>query len=250
MTRVVWTNEEKAAVFESMVNVFIEQPHTTKRTALHHAQCTLTKDRRVKVTDQRVHTYRDRIEEARRKALAIKAKPVAPEPIEMQPDPTPPRNDTDIGVLFTALVDRLVEHVMDRVEARLKVRLRDEVDYQFDAEYAKRNAQMRKAMADGGWLPDAVKASRTTILVVGLLEGQATSILTQYRMQNVTLQFLSSDDAKSRSIPHADVAILMTKFISHSAQDRVRAAVPLVRLCHGGMQSLMQEIDRFVHGGT
>jgi hypothetical protein len=250
MTRVVWTNEEKTAVFESMVDVFIEQPHTTNRTAMHHAQCVLTKDRRVKVTDQRVHTYKARIENARVRAKTRVLKQSSPDPIEMQPDPTPPRNDTDIGVLFTALVDRLVEQVLDKVEARLRTRLHDEVDNQFDAEYAKRNAQMRKAMVDGGWLPDAVKAKRPNVLIVGLLEGQATSILAQYRMQNVTLLFRSSDDAKSRIIPHADVAILMTKFISHAAQDRVRAAVPLVRLCNGGLQSLSQEIDRFLQGGT
>jgi len=38
MTRTVWTNEEKTAVFASMIDVFIEQPLTTNRTAMHHAQ--------------------------------------------------------------------------------------------------------------------------------------------------------------------------------------------------------------------
>ena len=108
MTRTVWTNEEKTAVFASMIDVFIEQPLTTNRTAMHHAQNVLVKDRRVKITDQRVHTYKARIEEARTTAKARVKNLPKPAPKVAEPAPPPPlRNDTDIGVLFAALVDRL-----------------------------------------------------------------------------------------------------------------------------------------------
>jgi hypothetical protein len=251
MTRTVWTNEEKTAVFASMIDVFIEQPLTTNRTAMHHAQNVLVKDRRVKITDQRVHTYKARIEEARSTAKARVKNLPKPAPVVAEPAPPPPlRNDTDIGVLFAALVDRLVEQVLDKVEARMRTQVYNEVDNQFDAEYAKRNAEFRRASIDGGWLPDSCKKPRPYILVVGLLDSQASMVATQYRKQNVGMHFYTADEAKSRAIPKVDAAFLMTKFISHAAQDRVRAVVPVVKLVNSGLHSLSQEIDRFLEGGT
>jgi len=251
MTRTVWTNEEKTAVFASMIDVFIEQPLTTNRTAMHHAQNVLVKDRRVKITDQRVHTYKARIAEARTIAKARVNNLPKPAPVATEPAPPPQlRNDTDIGVLFAALVDRLVEQVLDKVEARLRAQVYKDVDDQFDAEYAKRNAEFRRASIDGGWLPDSCKKPRPYILVVGLLDSQASMVATQYRKQNVVLLFYTADEAKSRAIPKVDAAFLMTKFISHAAQDRVRAVVPVVKLVNSGMHSLSQEIDRFLEGGT
>jgi len=251
MTRTVWTNEEKTAVFASMIDVFIEQPLTTNRTAMHHAQNVLVKDRRVKITDQRVHTYKARIAEARTIAKARVKNLPKPAPVATEPAPPPQlRNDTDIGVLFAALVDRLVEQVLDKVEARLRAQVYKDVDDQFDAEYAKRNAEFRRASIDGGWLPDSCKKPRPYILVVGLLDSQASMVATQYRKQNVVLLFYTADEAKSRAIPKVDAAFLMTKFISHAAQDRVRAVVPVVKLVNSGMHSLSQEIDRFLEGGT
>jgi hypothetical protein len=251
MTRTVWTNEEKTAVFASMIDVFIEQPLSTNRTAMHHAQNVLTKDRRVKITDQRVHTYKARIEEARTIAKARFKNQLKPAPVVAEPAPPPPlRNDTDIGVLFAALVDRLVEQVLDKVEARMRAHVHKDVDDQFDAEYAKRNAEFRRASIDGGWLPDSAKKPRPYILVVGLLDSQASMVATQYRKQNVGMHFYTADEAKSRAIPKVDAAFLMTKFISHAAQDRVRAVVPVVKLVNSGLHSLSQEIDRFLEGGT
>jgi hypothetical protein len=253
MTRTVWTNEEKTAVFASMIDVFIEQPLTTNRTAMHHAQNVLVKDRRVKITDQRVHNYKARIEEARTIAKARVKNLPKPEPVAAEPAPPPPRlrNDTDIGVLFAALVDRLVEQVLDKVEARIHGQKRDEMDGQFDAQYAKRNAEFRRASIDGGSLPDSYKKPRPSLLVVGLLESQASMVATQYRKRDVDMLFLTADEAKSRVIrQNLDAAFLMTKFISHAAQDRVRAVVPVVKLVNSGLHSLSQEIDRFLEGGT
>lgn len=252
MTRTVWTNEEKTAVFASMIDVFIEQPLTTNRTAMHHAQNVLVKDRRVKITDQRVHTYKARIEEARAIAKARVKNLPKPAPMVAEPaPPTPLRNDTDIGVLFAALVDRLVEQVLDKVEARLRTQVYKDVDDQFDAEYAKRNAEFRRASVEGGWLPKSYTKPRPFILVVGLLDSQASMVATQYRKQAVDLLFYTADEAKSRTIPKGcNAALLMTKFISHAAQDRVRAVVPEVKLVNSGLHSLSQEIDRFLEGGT
>jgi hypothetical protein len=253
MTRTVWTNEEKTAVFASMIDVFIEQPLTTNRTAMHHAQNVLVKDRRVKITDQRVHNYKARIEEARTIAKARVKNLPEPAPVVAEPAPTAPllRNDTDIGVLFAALVDRLVEQVLDKVQARLRTQVHNEVDNQFDAEYAKRNAEFRRASIDGGWLSDSCKKPRPSLLVVGLLESQASMVATQYRKRDVDMLFLTADEAKSRVIrQNLDAAFLMTKFISHAAQDRVRAVVPVVKLVNSGLHSLSQEIDRFLEGGT
>lgn len=254
MTRTVWTNEEKTAVFASMIDVFIEQPLTTNRTAMHHAQNVLVKDRRVKITDQRVHTYKARIEEARAKAKARVKELAKPALVAADPTPPPPplRNDTDVGVLFAALVDRLVEQVLDKVEARMQDRKRDEMNFdKVDAEYAKRNAEFRRASIEGGWLPDSCKKPRPSLLVVGLLESQASMVATQYRKRDVDILFLTADEAKSRVIrQNLDAAFLMTKFISHAAQDRVRAVVPVVKLVNSGLHSLSQEIDRFLEGGT
>jgi hypothetical protein len=219
---------------------------------MHHAQNVLAKDRRVKITDQRVHTYKARIEEARTIAKARVKNQPKPAPVDAEPTPPPQlRNDTDIGALFAALVDRLVEQVLDKVQTRLRAQVHEEVDNQFDAEYAKRNAEFRRVKIDGGWLIDSAKKPRPSILVVGLLESQASMVATQYRKRDVDLLFLTADEAKSRVIrQNLDAAFLMTKFISHAAQDRVRAVVPVVKLVNSGLHSLSQEIDRFLEGGT
>jgi hypothetical protein len=64
------------------------------------------------------------------------------------------------------------------------------------------------------------------------------------------MHFYTADEAKSKAIPKVNAAFLMTKFISHAAQDRVRAVVPVVKLVNSGLHSLSQEIDRFLEGGT
>ena len=86
MPRIVWSNIEKGAVSARLEEVFRQYPNTTRKEALRQAQSVLKSHRWVKITDQRVFNYKDRIEAAREKALEkLRKKPpvglVVPPPI-------------------------------------------------------------------------------------------------------------------------------------------------------------------------
>ena len=128
MTRIVWSNIEKGAVFANMVEVFKQFPQLGRKEAIRRAQSVLKSHRWIVVTDQRVFNYKDRIEVARQKALQeSRKKPPeaveAPAPI-LAPTPAPER-DAIPKTRLTDILELLLDVVAESVAARVQLKMVD-----------------------------------------------------------------------------------------------------------------------------
>lgn len=247
MTRTVWTNEEKAAVFTNMESVFAMHPNMSRKDALRMAQTVLKSPRWIKVTDQRIFNYKDRIEVARQKALqASKKKPpeavVAPAPI-LAPTPAPERKEDPVerlAALFEQMFDILAGKVADRVAAQMRPpmareELRRHVDAQFEAEYAKRPKHNPQP------IPHATGYAKPGVLVIGLLPAQAHHV-SHMLAEKLDLSFFTAEEAITFPKLTRAHTVLMTKFISHAVQDKYRKS-PKLHFCNGSVAVLISLLE-------
>lgn len=89
------------------------------------------------------------------------------------------------------------------------------------------------------------KDAKPRVLIVGLLNQQAQEIQKEWS-EIYDLRIYDSDvtSEKIRSIlPHCDKAILMTKFVSHRAQDAMRGCSGFT-YCNGGVSALKELLNR------
>lgn len=244
MSRVVWTNAEKQMVEDALVQIFFLNAERHKERALAEAQEKLPMNRRLKINAQRVFNYKPMIERAQiagtklRKANALRD-------LQDQPVPEkPPVREIDpnsIGTLFELLIDRIVDAVYEKVNKRLKADYGQEVERQFDKEYAKQNAADRSAMVNSA----VVAPKKPAILVVGLLPAQANIIGARFG-KVADMYFLESDEAKHKAWPKVDHIYLMTKFISHSVQNKSRTMGAPSGLVDGGASELTRRINIYL----
>ena len=253
MTRIVWSVIEKGAVFANMESVFRQYPNTTRKEALRMAQTVLKSHRWVKITDQRVFNYKDRIDVARQRALQeSKKKPpeavVAPAPI-LAPTPTSERKETPKGRLadiLELLLDVVAESVASRVAAQMRPPMhRDElrryVDQQFEAEFAK----YPRPRHDPRPIPHATGVAKPGVLVIGLLPAQAYQVVLPETGDRLDLTFYTAEEAVTKPKLVRAHTVIMTKFISHAVQDKYRKATNL-RFCNGGTGELVKILDSIV----
>lgn len=81
--------------------------------------------------------------------------------------------------------------------------------------------------------------------VVGLLNGQI-EVVKKAVGESFDLRFLSSDDVERLPVT-APCAIMMTKFVSHSAQERIKKQGKQVIYANGGVDSLLKELSAMKH---
>jgi hypothetical protein len=256
MTRIVWSNIEKGAVFANMVEVFKQFPQLGRKEAIRRAQSVLKSHRWIVVTDQRVFNYKDRIEEARHKArhLALQeSKKKPPEAVEAStpiptPTPAPERKETPKGRLadiLELLLDVVAESVAAKVSANMRPpmareELRQYVDLQFEAEFAK----YPRPRHDPRPIPHATGKAKPGVLVIGLLASQAYAVISTWGTR-LDLTFMTPEDAVHRPKLVRAHTVLMTKFINHSVQDKYRKA-PKLHFVNGGMGELGEVLDSIV----
>jgi len=252
MARIVWSHIEKGAIFARMELVFRQRPNLTRKEALREAQTVLNSSRWIKVTDQRVFNYKDRIEVARQKALQWSKKnpPAAvevPTPI-LAPIPASEPKETPKGRLadiLELLLDVVAESVAARVAANmrppmLREELRRHVDEQFEAEFAK----YPRPRHDPRPIPHPTGVAKPGVLVIGLLASQAYAVISTWGTR-LDLTFMTPEDAVHRPKLVRAHTILMTKFINHSVQDKYRKA-PKLHFVNGGMGELGEVLDSIV----
>lgn len=219
MRRVRWTEEERAALVEAMVEVLREQPHIARLELLRAAQnARLPPSRRRKVEHAVVYQIRDLFEQAR--AVAKERK--APPPVVAPPETPPPAPEPTLA----DLVERLADQLANRVVLRLLEAL---------------PAELFRAAPDlteervGAPNVEAERVGRPGVLVVGLLGAQAETIRRMFPQLNISA--LTADEALARDVLRRAHTVLMTKFINHSVQDKYRKAANL-RFCNGGVSEL------------
>lgn len=233
MSRVVWTNDEKKAIFARMEEYFRMHPNGLRKDALREAQSVLNSSRWIVVTDQRVFNYKDRIEIARANARKKKIeKPVeAPAPI-LAPPPEPERKETPterLASIFEQLLDILADKVADRLVDRVQVQIETRTTTTTDSTHRPRHN------------PEPVsqpRQCRPGVLILGLLPQTGEQMRREFGYR-LDIQWYDSDDASKRNVhPMANV-VLMTKFINHSIQERWRKA-GVLHYCNGGASELRQ----------
>jgi hypothetical protein len=237
MARVVWTNDEKDAIFARMEQFFRMHPNGIRKDALREAQSVLNSSRWIVVTDQRVYNYKDRIEIARQKALKWREKvpakaPEAPAPIPAPP-PAPERKETSTERL-AGIFEQLLDILADKVADRLADRMADVPARRFEPGVSLTEHRPRHN-------PEPVsqpRQFRPGVLVLGLLPQTGEQMRREFG-HRLDIQWYDSDDATKRHVhPMANV-VLMTKFINHSIQERWRKA-GVLHYCNGGSSELRQ----------
>jgi hypothetical protein len=244
MSRIVWSNIEKGAVFAAMVAVFKQFPMLSRKEALSRTQSiALQSHRWIVVTDQRVFNYKDRIEIARQKALQeLKKKPpeaivaplngtlFGPAPI-LAPTPAPERKETPKGRLADIL-ELLLDVVAESVAARVNRKILEAIPEAPVAHRPKHDPQP---------IPHPTGVAKPGVLVIGLLASQAYAVISTWGTR-LDLTFMTPEDAVHRPKLVRAHTVLMTKFINHSVQDKYRKA-PKLHFVNGGIGELGEVLD-------
>lgn len=235
MTRIVWSHIEKGAVFANLESVFRQHPNMPRKEALRMAQTVLKSHRWVKITDQRVFNYKERIDIARQQAgLKLRVKPPeaveAPAPI-LAPTPAPER-DAIPKTRLTDILELLLDVVAESVAARVNRKILEAIPEAPVAHRPKHDPQP---------IPHPTGVAKPGVLVIGLLAGQAYAVISTWGTR-LDLTFMTPEDAVHRPKLVRAHTILMTKFINHSVQDKYRKA-PKLHFVNGGMGELGEVLD-------
>jgi len=235
MSRIVWSLIEKGAVSARLVDVFRQNPNSTRKEALRQAQEILHSSRWVVITDQRVFNYKDRIEAAREMALEkLRKKPPEaigiPAPI-LAPTPAPERRETPKGRLADIL-ELLLDVVAESVAARVNRKILEAIPEAPVAHRPKHDPQP---------IPHPTGVAKPGVLVIGLLASQAYAVISTWGTR-LDLTFMTPEDAVHRPKLVRAHTVLMTKFINHSVQDKYRKASKL-HFVNGGMGELGEVLD-------
>lgn len=240
MTRTVWTRDEKRQVFENAQAICLTNPRITNKALLTEAQQVLPMGRRIKVNDQRVFSYKDRLNAARAEAEQM-LRNVSPSVIEEPSPQEEPRRIDGIGDLFELLVDAIADRIVQKLQAEPP---------KPDVIIEKGFVEDREPAFGRGWLDELEKLSirskqaksrAPSVLVIGLNGCQMETIKTYKPDLNYT--FATAEQALSRHVFNCDHTILMTKFINHSVQSKYRKH-PNLHYCNGGVS----ELKTLLHG--
>jgi len=243
--RIVWTKEEKRALRDCMIDICYVTPMMSNKGLLQHAQEeVIPYERRQKITDQKVFTYKNMINDARAKAEEHRAKVNKPKPVAAplpEPTPEPVKKLDTLGEVFELFIDALADRIMDKLAARQPV------------EEPAPKVEQTQPILERGWLDAHLEKltirkppvkKRPTVLVVGLNGCQMETIKT-YK-PDLDYTFVTAEQALSHYTFNKDHTILMTKFISHSVQAKYRKH-PNLHYCNGGVSELKHMLQVIFH---
>jgi hypothetical protein len=252
--RIVWTKEEKRALRDCMIDICYVTPMMSNKGLLQTAQEeVIPYERRAKITDQKVFTYKNMINEARaaaernRQNKARASSVAAPIPA---PAPEPVRKLDTLGEVFELFIDALADRIMDKLAARQpveKTQTLEELNKTFDELYPEWKKAPLQPMPNPMEMLNKLtirKPKRPTVLVVGLNGCQMETIKT-YK-PDLDYTFVTAEQALSHYTFNKDHTILMTKFINHSVQGKYRKH-PNLHYCNGGVSELKHMLQVIFH---
>jgi hypothetical protein len=242
--RIVWTKEEKRALQDCMIDMCYVTPTMSNKGLLKHAQEeVIPYERRAKITDQKVFTYKTMINEARIKAeehrKKVAAKPVA-KPLP-EPTPEPVKKLDTLGEIFELFIDAVADRIMDKLAARQPV------------EEPAPKVEQTQPILERGWLDAHLEKltirktpvkKRPTVLIIGL-NGCQMEAIRNYK-PDLDYTFVTAEQAVSHYTFNKDHTILMTKFINHSVQGKYRKH-PNLHYCNGGVSELKHMLQVIFH---
>lgn len=243
--RIVWTKDEKRALQDCMVDMCYVTPSYSNKGLLQHAQEeVIPYERRQKITDQKVFTYKNMINEARAKAEAHRAKVASKPAAKPLPEPTPePVKKLDtLGEIFELFIDAVADRIMDKMIAAKQ-----------QVEQPEPKEPTAPPILERGWLDAHLEKltirktpvkKRPTVLIIGLNGCQMETIKT-YK-PDLDYTFATAEQALSHYTFNKDHTILMTKFINHSVQGKYRKH-PNLHYCNGGVSELKHMLQVIFH---
>lgn len=222
-TRIKWSADERAAIAAELVNVYVDNPYTNGYDAIMRAQRVLPKERQRSSMSKTMPTlYISEIAEAKLAASerrkVIKALHAVPTPVV---DPT-------LGDVFERMIDMIVR----RVVAELRKPVPAEPPVAAPPAPTRTNTKEREQL-----LAPAVKPDPINLLIIGLNGRQPDMIEDLEDKLGMDFRFLTSEEAATRPFLHRTHTVLMTRFISHAAQDKYRCASKL-HYCNGSVSEL------------
>lgn len=271
-TRIQWSAMERAAIAQQIRAIQARDPALGTKDMLREAQMVLPMERRRKITDGAVFVLKKWVNDIRHEPTPEPVLDPVPPPVP-DPTPEPPKNPVLIegemltramvGEAVLALVREITREVMremraerEREEAEsereryrdLSNRVSAGIARDNDRQQGRENRTLREHLQMGD--SHFVKPQRLSVAVLGIQPAQASAVREAYRVQRfaVDFDFYDSNEAAKRTVVQRDVIIIMTKFISHSVQERWRPAAPKTFpppfvYCNGGVTELCAEIN-------
>lgn len=217
-TKIFWTQQERELLEERMIELFSANPILRTESAIAQAQTALPPERRRVVKAASYYRMKPWIDECRAESKRQRNVPPPPPEPEIVPPPPP-----DVRSIFDQILNLLADSIVERIELRMQELPGAQQAYSLRV---KHNPQPAPAARPG--LPG--------VLVVGLLGSQVTTVCKEFS-DRLELTCITSEEALKRDTMRRAHTILMTKFISHSVQDKYRKAHNL-HLCNGGVSEL------------
>lgn len=262
LKRIRWNEDEKLGLTLALIERQRLYPEESLLKGLAHAQGVLNEDRRRKIAAKSeiawIDEYVEKVQAAKEGRLPPEL--VTPEltsQLEIALAPPPQSPDPNLVDIRTVPLQVLAEAWFGRYFAE---KLEPRLEELTDALVAKKAAEMLEQIqgqrgARGRMqviVPAQVrKAMRPKVLVLGLLGSQVTTIKQKYG-QELDLTLVGSDhnhDGLESLAKSHDVGIVMTRFINHSQQDKVKNNAPHTIMVSGATTDLSNILHSLVKQG-
>jgi hypothetical protein len=240
MARIVWSRAEREIINDRLFKLYCIKGDLPRKYALSMAQEALPAERRVVITDQRVFNSKMALEQAQTQAVKFnrRAPEKAPEkpsepaaPISI-PTPAPEARSDPTGRLagaLEALLDAIADRVADRVAERVLLQLPE---------------HMPQRVPPAVIVPQSAIGSgkaRPGVWLLGVQSAMGFQLRDKYR-ERLDIEYLDSDEAARRTpSPRAHI-VMMTRFVSHSVQERWKK-YGRFHFCNGGLTALEGVLD-------
>lgn len=257
-TRIQWSAMERAAIAQQIRAIQARDPALGTKDMLREAQMVLPMERRRKITDGAVFVLKKWVNDIRHEPVPEPVLDRVSAPV-LDPIPEPSKPVSSIGDLALALVREITREVMREMQAEreregaesereryrdLSNRVSAAIAADNDRQQGRENTRLRDHLARG----EFEKTRRLSIAVLGIQPAQAHIVRECYRGRDIDFDLYDSDAAAKRAVVQRDVVVLMTKFISHTVQERWRPAAPMTFppsfvYCNGGVTELCAQIN-------
>lgn len=245
MARIVWSKSERETVNHRLFELYCVKRDLPRKYALTMAQEALPVERRVVITDQRVFNYKMALEQAQTQAVRFNSRARTEKP-EKPPEPAAPisipaptpeaRRDPAGGLagVLEALLDAIADRVADRVAERVALQLPQHV--RPSPAGPSIGAQVFAQHSDIG----SGKA-RPGVWLLGVQPAMGYHLRERYR-ERLDIDYLDSDEAAKRTPSARAHIVMMTRFVSHSVQERWKK-YGRFHHCNGGLTALEGILD-------
>lgn len=258
--RIHWSKGEKLAVAEATIEHQRIYPQSTLLQSVRAAQQVLDEDKRrlLRTTDDIsdwIHQFMQLVLDMRQRDAELKQAHQAPPEVSHEAPPeapeSPPDTLQDIGLkqLTELWLGRFFdEFIAPQIEARANELFTEKTLQLIQKLDVIQGTKGRLHIT----VPEELRRKiRTRVLVYGLMGHQVTRVKQDFG-DKLDLTFIGNDHKHDGLIDLAkncDISVLMTRFIDHSVQNRIRDNAPHTVMVSGSVTDLSNILNSIVHEG-